>query len=128
MSSAEEARSITLSLPESTQHEYGFFVRGRLFAWTWQERVAPKQPRVLRPDVLVVRVSGEGEKQMLLASDTAKFFTTDHYNGYPAILIRLSEIDNEELAELITDAWRIQAPRTLVKAFDSTLSPPAREK
>jgi hypothetical protein len=66
-----------------------------------------------------VRVSGEDEKQALLAADPAKFFTDDHYRGYPAILVRLPEVDVAELTELLTDAWRIQAPRSLVKAFDA---------
>lgn len=72
-----------------------------------------------RPDVLAVRVDGQGQKQMLLESDPATFFTTDHYNGYPAVLVRLPEVDNTELAELLTDAWRVQAPRALVKQFDA---------
>ena len=48
-----------------------------------------------------------------------KFFTEPHYNGFPAILVRLSEIELDELAELITDAWRCQAPPALVKEFDA---------
>ena len=39
-----------------------------------------------------------------------KFFTEPHYNGFPAILVRLPEIEVEELAELIGDAWRCMAP------------------
>jgi hypothetical protein len=119
MTSAEVAHQIALSLPETSHEGSGYFVRRKLFAWTYHERVAPKEPRVPRPDVLVVRVSSEGEKQMLLSADPDKFFTTAHYNGYPAILIRLPRIDIEELTELITDAWRIQAPRTLVNALDA---------
>jgi len=56
--------------------------------------------------------------EMLLASDEEKFFTEPHYNGYPAILVRLPTIDVDELAELITLAWRCQAPRALVKEFE----------
>jgi hypothetical protein len=65
--------------------------------------------------VLAVRVAGQGEKDMLLASDPDKFFTEPHYNGFPAVLVRLPAIQADELRELITDAWRCQAPRKLVR-------------
>ena len=66
-----------------------------------------------------MRVSGEEEKQVLIAADPEKFFTEPHYNGYPAVLVRLDAIDNDELAELLTDAWRCAAPRRLVAEFDA---------
>ena len=52
---------------------------------------------------------------MLLASDPAKFFTEPHYNGFPAVLVRLRAVEADELRELITDAWRCQAPPRLVR-------------
>jgi hypothetical protein len=55
---------------------------------------------------------------MLLASDEDKFFTEPHYNGFPAVLVRLPAIEPDELEELIIDAWRCQAPRAVVKEFD----------
>ncbi|MCW3099945.1 MAG: hypothetical protein JWL77_5563 [Chthonomonadaceae bacterium] len=125
MASQEDVRRIALSLPEATQDEKGFAFgvlnRGKRkgFVWVWQERIQPKKPRVPNPDVLAVRVADEAEKQMLLASDTEKFFTEPHYDGFPAILVRLPAIDVDELAELITDAWRCLAPETLVSAFDT---------
>jgi hypothetical protein len=61
-------------------------------------------------------VAGEGAKQELVAADPEKFFTEAHYNGYPAVLVRLAAVDVEELRELLTDAWRTRAPRALVKA------------
>ena len=69
--------------------------------------------------MLAVRVANDAEKQMLIAADPEKFFTEPHYNGFPAVLVRLPAIDDEELAELLTDAWRCLAPRALVKAFDA---------
>ena len=91
------------------------------FAWVWQERVEPKKPRVPNPKVLAVRVADEGEKQMLIASDGEKFFTEPHYNGFPAVLVRLPAVRAAELRELLTDAWRTQAPRALVQEFDAAL-------
>jgi hypothetical protein len=74
---------------------------------------------VPRPEVLAIRVGNAGEKQALLESDSEKFFTEPHYNGYPAVLVRLAAVDVDELRELLTDAWRCQAPKALVKAYDS---------
>ena len=110
-------RRIASSLPEaddgSSPVSMQFSVRGKQFAWTYQERVEAKKPRQPRIDVLAVRVLA-ADKESLLAADPAKFFITDHYRDYPAILVRLDQVDARELRELLTDAWRCQAPRTLV--------------
>ena len=53
----------------------------------------------------------------MIADDPAVYFTTPHFDGYPAILVRLADIGVPELTELITDAWLAQAPKTLIKAF-----------
>ena len=125
MADQDDVRRIALSLPETVESEdtFGFRVRNgsaksgsKQFAWTWHERVTPGQPRVPRPDVLAVRVGGQAEKDMLLAADPGKFFTEPHYNGFPAVLIRLAAVGEDELRELITDAWRCQAPRDLVRS------------
>ncbi len=111
-------RKIALSLPEaedrSTESGLQFHVRGKQFAWTYLERVEANRPRRPRPDVLAVRCVAE-EKENLLASAPDKFFTTDHYRGFPAILVRLEAIDEGELRSLLTAAWRCQAPRALAK-------------
>jgi hypothetical protein len=70
--------------------------------------------------VVAIRVPDAAEKEMLLASDSEKFFTEPHYNGFPAVLVRLGAIEVDELEELIIDAWRCQAPRTLVKEFEAS--------
>jgi hypothetical protein len=77
-----------------------------------------KEPKVENLDVLAVRVANAAEKEMLLASDPTKFFTEPHHHGFPAVLIRLEAIGADELEELLTDGWRCQAPRALVKEFD----------
>ncbi len=121
MASQDDVRRIALSLPETTEDDdrFAFSVtnkgKRKGLVWVWLERTAPKKPRVARPDVVAVRVASEQEKQALIASDPDKFFTEPHYNGYPAVLVRLDAIGEEELEELITDAWRCQAPRALVK-------------
>ena len=122
-SNADDVRRIALSLP---QRDPG---RRRRSA-TWSTAARPsrgrgrsasseKRARVEQLDVFAVRVAGEEEKQALIASDPEKFFTEPHYNGYPAVLVRLDAIDDDELAELLTDAWRCAAPRRLVAEFDA---------
>ena len=69
--------------------------------------------------MFAVRVSGEEEKAALIAADPQTFFTEPHYNGYPAVLVRLEAIDEDELTELLTDAWRLAAPRRLLAEFDA---------
>jgi hypothetical protein len=122
MSTPKSARRIATSLPEaedgSGPDSLHFSVRGKQFAWSYLERVEEKRPRQPRIDVLAVRCPAS-EKESLLASDPEKFFTTDHYRGFPAILVRLDKVDDRELRELLTDAWRCQAPRKLVKEYDA---------
>lgn len=119
MADERDVARIALSLPATSRDPDGFrfFVNGKLFAWSYMERVEAAKPRVRRSDVLVVRVADENEKEFLLATDPGTFFTTAHYDGYPAILARLPEIPIDELEELLTDAWRSRAPRRLVSAF-----------
>jgi hypothetical protein len=121
MATEDDVRRIALALPEVTEDQdmLGFAVRGKGFAWSWKERVVPKKPRVERRDVLGVRVADAGAKEELLAADPDKFFTEDHYNGFPAVLVRLAAVDPDELTELLTDAWRAKAPRALVAAYDA---------
>lgn len=121
MSDKADVRRIAVSLPGvvTTKDSEGYIIRGKPMVWTYHERVGDKQPRIPHHDVLVVRVEGEGEKQFLIAAEPAKFFTTSQYDGYPAILVRLPEVDADELSELITDAWRLLAPKYLVKEFEA---------
>ena len=124
MADQEDVRRIALALPDTSEGEdhFAFSVRNKGkekgFVWAWNERVAPKKPRVPRADVVAVRVADQWEKEALLASDPEKFFTEPHYNGFPAVLVRLPLIEGDELKELLVDAWRCQAPRTLVEAWE----------
>jgi hypothetical protein len=120
MADQGDVRRIALALPETREAEdhFGFSVankgKQKGFVWAWNERVDPKKPRVPRPDVVAVRVADRFDKEALLATDEDKFFTEPHYNGFPAVLVRLPRIGVAELEELIVDAWRSQAPRALV--------------
>ncbi len=70
------------------------------------------------PDALVLRVIDLGEREALLQGEPETFFTTPHYDGYPAVLVRLERVDPTELAELIEDAWRLHAPKRLVAQYE----------
>lgn len=89
------------------------------FAWVWLERLRPGKPRLPNPDVVAVSVADLTTKDIILGLDAAKFFTEPHYSGYPAVLIRLSAVTQEELEGLLTGAWRCKAPKALVREFDA---------
>ncbi|OBI07902.1 hypothetical protein A5714_21815 [Mycobacterium sp. E2462] len=68
-------------------------------------------------DILGVRVSDEGVKFALIDDEPGIYFTTPHFDGYPAVLVNLAAIPARDLEELITEAWLTQAPRKLVQEF-----------
>ncbi len=121
MASQRDVRRIALSLPGTREQEgrFAFSVenkgRQKGFAWVWLERVQPGQPRVPRADVLAVRVRDQAEKALLLGADPERFFTEPHYNGFPAVLVRLRRVTASQLEKLLVEAWRCQAPRQLTR-------------
>lgn len=119
MATQADVRRIALSLPETEEatNHFAFSVRnkGKLkgFVWVWMERVVPRKPRVPQPKVIAVRTASLDDKEFLLSLDGDKFFTEPHYNGFPAVLVRLPAVTARELRSIITEAWRCQAPRSL---------------
>ena len=119
MASQADVRRIALSLPETEEapDRFAFSVRNKGkrkgFVWVWMERVTPKKPRVPQPAVIAVRVASLVDKDLLLTHNPAKFFTEPHYDGFPAILVRLAAVTVRELRPLITEAWRSLAPKGL---------------
>ena len=120
MATRSDVRTIALSLPE-TREEHGHFAFGvrrgekyKGFCWVWMERVQPKKPRVANPDVLAVRVANLDAKEILLLAGPDKFFNEPHYEGFPAVLVRLKAIGRAELRALLADAWATQAPKALL--------------
>ncbi|HET6546930.1 MAG TPA: MmcQ/YjbR family DNA-binding protein, partial [Solirubrobacter sp.] len=71
------------------------------------------------PDALVVRVIDVADAEALLKGDPDVFFITPHYDGYPVVLVRLEATDPAQLEELVEDAWRVQAPKRVVAAYDA---------
>jgi hypothetical protein len=110
MADWETVRHLAGAFPgaeEDTSHSQpAFRVRGKLFVW-----MSPHEK-----GALCVRVDPD-EKELLLASSPEVYFSTPHYAGYPAVLIRPERIEREALAERIEDAWLLRAPKRLVHEF-----------
>jgi hypothetical protein len=95
-------------------------VRDKTFAWERPLRrgdlealgdAAPQGP------VLAARVPDLGAKEALLADDGDVYFTTPHFDGYPAVLVRLDRIAVPELEELLVEAWLARAPKRLAAEY-----------
>ena len=139
MATQADVRRIAMSLPqvEESSTDFAFSVpnKGKLkrIAWVWKERVVLKKPRVPNAAVLAVRVANLGQKDMMVSAEPAKFFTEPHYDGYPAVLVRLSAVSTSDLKVLLAEAWRCQAPAELVSGVatvrrDTASKSPQRAK
>ncbi len=124
MATWDDVRRLALALPEVTEKlSWGtpaWRVREKGFAWERPLRrgdlealgdAAPDGP------ILGVRVPDLGAKEAVLASDPAVYFTIPHFDGYPAFLVRLGEVEVGELEELLIDAWLCRAPKKLVDQY-----------
>jgi hypothetical protein len=124
MADWDDVRRLALALPETSEVVVRglrqWKVRDRLFVW---ERPLRKPDREAlgeqAPDgpILGARVEHVGAKEALLADDPGVFFTTPHFDGYPAILARLDAIGPEVLEELVVEAWLDRAPKRLAQAY-----------
>ncbi|OLF18983.1 MmcQ/YjbR family DNA-binding protein [Actinophytocola xanthii] len=112
MVTEDDVRRVALSLPHTSErHSYGtpgFRVKDKLFARIREEG-----------DVLALFVADESEKQGLISADPEKFFTTPHYDGYPMVLVRFAAVDVDELTELVTEAWRLRAPKRVLAELET---------
>jgi hypothetical protein len=124
MATWDDVRRIALGLPETTEEvSWGhahWRVKGKGFVWERPLRRsdlealgdgAPEGP------ILGARVEHLVAKEALLADDPDVFFTTPHFDGYPAVLVRLEEIAVEDLEEVIVEAWLCRAPKRLAQAY-----------
>jgi len=120
-----DVRELALALPETSERESRgncqWRVKDKLFVWERPLRKpdlealghqAPDGP------VLGAMVADLGEKEALLAEDPAVFFTTPHFNGYGAVLVRLDRITPEQLKQVVTEAWLARAPTRLLNEYE----------
>jgi hypothetical protein len=127
VASWDDVRELALSLPEATEvvsrDLRQWRVKDKLFVW---ERPLRKTDLAALGDsapdgpILGARVEHLVAKEALLADDPELFFTTPHFDGYPAILVRLDKIGLEELREVVVEAWLVRAPKRLVAAYLDT--------
>jgi hypothetical protein len=120
----EDVRRIATGLPEVTEKSsWGsamWRVKDRGFVWERPLRAADRAAlgdTAPTGDVLGVRVADEAQKLALVASEPDVFFTVPHFDGYPAVLVRLDAIDLDELREVVVDAWLERAPKRLADAY-----------
>jgi hypothetical protein len=120
----DDVRRIALALPETTEGESrglrAWNVKGKGFVWERPLRRGDLE--ALGDDapdgaILGARVEHLGAKEALLADASGVFFTTPHFDGYPAILLRLDDISVEDLNEVIVEAWLARAPKRLAAAY-----------
>jgi hypothetical protein len=118
---------VALSLPETTQSSSGhkqWRVKDKGFVWERPLRKADYAAlgdRAPTGPILGARVEHVGIKDVLIASDPEVFFTTPHFNGYPAILVNLERISVKDLHDLVVDAWLSQAPKRVADAYLAAL-------
>jgi hypothetical protein len=125
MASLDDVRRLALAMPEATeiQRRDGLTqwkVKDKLFVW--ERPLRSSDLAALGDDapegvILGARVPDEGAKRALIATDPGVYFTTPHFDGYPAILVRLDEIGLQELEELVVEAWVHRAPPKLVSSY-----------
>jgi len=133
MASWDEVRAIALSLPQTSERSSRelrhWRVKDKGFVWERPLRradldalgsAAPGGP------ILGARVEHLGAKEALLSDNPGVFFTTPHFDGYPAILVRLDRIGTEDLTEVIVEAWLARAPAGLVRAYLDQRPPTSR--
>jgi hypothetical protein len=127
MATMSDLDELALSLPQATKEvsEDGrpaYFVHGKMFCFHRGRRPDAIDPETQErlDDVLMFRVADVGVKELLLADARGVFFTTPHFDGYPAVLMRipdLGHIDRDELYDLVAEAWLTRAQKRVAKAW-----------
>jgi hypothetical protein len=124
MANWDDVRRLALSLPETDERESRgnrqWRVKDKLFVWERPLRgsdlealgeAAPVGP------ILGARVEHLVAKEALVADDSGVYFTTPHFDGYPAILVKLDKISVPDLEEITVEAWLARAPKRLADAY-----------
>jgi len=125
MASWPDVRRLALALPGTSEQNksrrnLAWVVNDKLFAW--ERPLRPSDMAALGKNapvgpILGVRTADLEMKDVLLASDPGVFFTTPHFDGYPAVLIQLRKISSKRLKDVILEAWLARAPKRVAAAF-----------
>jgi len=123
-----DVRAIVQQLPEVVESSGApipdWRVRGKLFAWERPLRRADLDAlhdTAPTGEVLAAYVPDLGAKEALIADQPDVYFTTPHFDGYPAVLVRLERIGVPELTELLVEAWLARAPKRLAAEHRDSL-------
>ena len=120
MATFDDVRRLGLALPEMVEStSYGtpaLKVRKKLICRLWSEREY-RRDSVDDTEVLVVFCELD-MKQVLLDNHPDVLFTVPHYDGYGAVLVRMADVDLDDLADLLEDSYRLKAPSTLIRQLD----------
>ena len=124
---------LALAMPEATKEvsddgRPAFLVHGKLFCCQRGRRRDAVDPATGErlDDVLMFRVADLDVKELLLADDRGVFFTTPHFDGYPAVLVRIPQlalVERDELRDLVAEAWLTRAKKRVAKAWLAEQAP-----
>ena len=124
MATWDDVRRLALELPETSEDVSRDLRRWRVKdkGFVWERPLRRADLEALgdaAPDgpILGARVEHLVAKEALLADDPSIFFTTPHFDGYPAVLVQLERIGFEDLREVIVEAWLARAPKRLAEAY-----------
>jgi hypothetical protein len=119
--------AFALSLPQATKNvsddgRPSYLVHGKLFCFHRNRRPDAVDPQTGErlDDVLMFRVADLGIKELMVADDRSVFFTTPHFDGYPAVLLRIPDldlVDSDELYDLVAEAWLTRAQKRVAKVW-----------
>jgi hypothetical protein len=120
----EDVRELALAMPEAVEVQSRdmrqWRVKDKLFVW---ERPLRRSDLAALGDsapdgpILGARVEHLVAKEALLANDQGVFFTTPHFDNFPAVLVKLDKIAKDDLREVVVEAWLARAPKRLVDAY-----------
>ena len=127
MATMADLDALALSMPQTTKDvsddgRPSYLVHGKLFCCHRSRRRDAIDPQTGErlDDVLMFRVADLGVKELLLADDRGVFFTTPHFDGYPAVLMRipdLARVERDELHDMVVEAWLTRAQKRVAKAW-----------
>jgi hypothetical protein len=127
MATMADLDALALAMPQATREvtedrRPAYLVHGKVFCFHRGRRRDAVDPATGErlDDVLMFRVADLGVKELILADDRGLYFTTPHFDGYPAVLLRipdLARLDRDELEELVAEAWLTRAQKRVAKAW-----------
>jgi hypothetical protein len=127
MTTMADLDELAMSMPQVTKEvsddgRPSYLVHGKMFCFHRSRRPDAVDPETgeRMADVLMFRVADLFEKEVILADERGIFFTTPHFRGYPAVLVRIPDlvhIDRDELRDLVAEAWLTRAQKRVAKAW-----------